>query len=234
MTHQQIRKFFTVFARHVDRPVAILLTGAAAGSLLGSVRPSKDVDFAVLLRHRRNARTWAMVEEAAREATRATGIAAQFAENIDRRSMISLLDYRRHTRPYRRFGSVAVRVLEPAYWAIGKLVRSYAYDVQDLARVLKRQRVTPLSLAHLLGRALRASPRSTTCERFRRQVEDFFRTRGRAVWGRSFDSTKAIAAFHRTAQIPLTSRGVPGVGARHPLRKRYLKRCLAPLVPGTM
>ena len=36
---------------------------------------------------------------------------------------------------------------------------------------------------------------------FRRQVEHFFRTHGRAVWGRGFDAGSAIAAFHRAAQI---------------------------------
>jgi hypothetical protein len=37
---------------------------------------------------------------------------------------------------------------------------------------------------------------------FRRHVEHFFATHGAAVWGKRFDATRAVAAFHRAAKIP--------------------------------
>lgn len=200
MTRRQIKRFFKAFARRVDQPATVLLTGAAAGSLMGSSRPSLDVDFEVVLSPR-SQRRWEAIEQAVAEASQETGIAAQFGEEIGRWSLISLLDYARHTRPYQRFGTVEVRLLEPAYWAIGKLARYLDPDVRDLVQVLRRQRLAPEPLARLWGRALRESPRSTACWAFRRQVEHFLATHGRAIWGPSFDAAAAIAAFHRAAGI---------------------------------
>src|SRR3989338_3441186 len=109
MTPQQIARFFTVMARALDAPATVVLTGAAAGTLMGAGRPSLDVDFAVVLPWGRPAVPWSRVEQAVQAATRQTGIAAQFAEDISRWSLISFLEYRRHTRPYRRFGRLDVR-----------------------------------------------------------------------------------------------------------------------------
>lgn len=197
MTPQQIDRFFRVLAKHLAHPATVILTGAAAGSLMGGVRPSRDIDFAVRIPPRR----WAEVEAAAQMAMRETGIAANFASDIARWSMIALLDYQRHTRPYRRFGLITVRLLAPAYWAIGKLTRYLDTDVHDVVRVLKRERSDPALLARLWGRALKTSPRSTACWTFRRQVEHFFQTEGRRIWGRGFGPARAISVFHRAAGI---------------------------------
>lgn len=201
MTPQQIARFFTVMARSLDAPATVLVTGAAAGTLMGAGRPSLDVDFAMVLPWGWTTVAWSRVEQAVQQATRQTGIAAQFAEDISRWSMISFLDYRRHTRLYRRFGRLEVRILGPAYWAIGKLTRYLDLDVQDLIRVLRRARLAPEPLARLWGRALKASPRSDACWSFRRHVETFFHRHGPAVWGRAFDPSRALAAFHRAAGI---------------------------------
>ncbi|OGX41042.1 MAG: hypothetical protein A3C53_06665 [Omnitrophica WOR_2 bacterium RIFCSPHIGHO2_02_FULL_68_15] len=204
MTPQQIARFFTVMARALDAPATVVLTGAAAGTLMGAGRPSLDVDFAVVLPWGRPAVPWSRVEQAVQAATRQTGIAAQFAEDISRWSLISFLEYRRHTRPYRRFGRLDVRVLEPPYWAIGKLTRYLDLDVEDLIRVLRRARLAPEPLARLWGRALKASPRSDACWSFRRHVETFFHRHGPAIWGRAFASARALAAFHRAAGLQET------------------------------
>lgn len=201
MTPQQIARFFAVMARSLTVPVTVVLTGAAGGTLMGAGRPSLDVDFAVVLPRRGRAVPWEVVESAVQAATRQTGIAAQFAEDISRWSMISFLDYTRHTHRYRRFGTVEVRVLDPAYWALGKLARSLELDVQDLVRVLRRAGLAPEPLARLWGRALKASPRSDARWSFRRHVEAFFQRQGPAIWGRAFEPAHAIAAFHRAAGI---------------------------------
>ena len=205
MTAKPLDRFFTVFAaaygERATAPLTVIVTGATAGLVLGSVRPSRDVDFAVVFARRPGESTWAAVEAAAREATHRTGLAAQFAEDIGRWSMISFLDYPRHARLHKQFGRVEVRLLEPAYWAIGKLARSLDSDIRDLVQVLRRQRLAPVPVARVWGRALKASPRSTACWQFRRQVEHFFTTHGRAVWGNLFEPSRAIQIFHRAAGV---------------------------------
>jgi hypothetical protein len=67
--------------------------------------------------------------------------------------------------------------------------------------VLKRQKISWSGLARLCGECLRSSPRSTQLYLFRRQVEHFFQRHGRIVWGKSFESERAVAVFHRAAKI---------------------------------
>lgn len=200
MTRQQLDRFFTTLAREYDGSVRVILTGAAAGSITGPLRPSLDVDFGVEL-PRRTASRWQALTEAIERTVRLTGIPAQYAEDIDRWGAISLLDYRAHTTPYRRFGKVRVDVLDPAYWSIGKLTRYLDPDVFDMVAVLKRTRVPVVRLVRLWGRALRASPRSMACTEFRTHAEHFLQTHGRRIWGTPFDANRAIAAFHRAAGV---------------------------------
>lgn len=201
MTPRQIDRFFRILASELDRPASVILTGAAAGSVWGHVRPSLDVDFAIRLPARRNRRDWQRVATAVERTTRLTAIQANYAEDIDRWGAISLMDYRRRAIPYRRFGKLDVRLLDPATWSIGKLTRYLDPDVHDLIAVLKRQRVPMARLVRVWGKALRASPPSTTCTQFRKQTEHFLYTYGRTIWGRGFNPTQAIQQFRREARI---------------------------------
>lgn len=198
MTERQIRRFFQALAGELKRPVRVTLTGAAAGALLGSVRPSLAIDFQIEPAQGARGR-WDELEVAIGRAVQLTGIQANFAQDIDRWGAISLLDYRRHTRPYATFGRLRVRLLDPRYWAIGKLSRYLDPDVQDLVAVLKRQRPPVAQLARLWGRALAASPRSSACTQFRAQVEHFLRTYGPAIWGPGFNADMVIQQFHEAA-----------------------------------
>ena len=96
-----------------------------------------------------------------------TGIAAQYAEDIDRGSSITYLDP----------------------------------DIRDVDEVMKGTRTPPAELAKVLGLALKKSPRSTACDLFRRQVEDFFSSSGRRIWGKRYSPDKAIRAFHESTGI---------------------------------
>jgi len=211
MSRRQIARFFQVLSKELEERVTVVLTGAAAGSLLGHVRPSLDIDFAVRP-SRTSRRAWQRIEEAIERTVRLTGIQANFAEDIDRWGPISLMDYLRHTRPYRRFGTLNVRVLDPAYWSIGKLSRYLEPDVRDLVSVLRRQRVPANRVVRVWARALRASPRSMALPQFRRQAEDFLRACGRAIWGTPFDPEGAIRLFHRLVgtQAPSPAGGGRG------------------------
>jgi len=204
MTPRTIEKFFRVLAREYDAAVTIIVTGAAAGSLFGHIRPSQDIDFGLVLGH--SARQWERFQEAVSRTVQQTGIQVNFTEDIDRWNSIALLDYRRHTMPYRRFGQLIVRLLAPAHWAIGKLTRYFDLDVDDLVHVLRRTRVPAASTVRLWGKALRESPRSTAVIQFRNQVEHFLKTYGRQVWGPSFDAETALAQFYHAAGLRATSR----------------------------
>lgn len=200
MEPSEIHRFFRVLGRALPRPAVAILTGAAAGSLLGNVRPSLDIDFAIYV-ERGPKGTWEDIAAAVERATQTTGISAQYSEDIERWGMITLGDYREKSLPYRRFGRVEVRLLHPAHWAIGKLGRYLEPDILDLQAVLKKRRVELEEALKLWGGALRASPRSSSLLHFRKHVEHFLRTHGRAIWGARFDSAEAIQTFHRHAGV---------------------------------
>lgn len=202
MTPSEIDRFFSKLSARLPCPASVILTGAGAGTLLGGVRPTHDLDFE-LRPARRSFRQGALrqaLETAVEEVSRETGIACNFTEDIDHWSSITLLDYRKHARNYKRFGKLSVRLLAPLYWSIGKFGRYLSSDIEDLMFVLTKHKVKPRTLARLLGRALRESPTSNALFLFRRQVEDFFRTYGPRVW-KGYASDKAIAAFHQAAGV---------------------------------
>ena len=199
MDQKQINRFFRSVALHLDRPARVIVTGAAAGSLLGYIRPSLDIDFAVEWVGQ-SKKEWRKMEEAITQAQKLTGIHANYAEEIDRWGAISLLDYRSHVRPYRSFGKLRVTVLDPAYWTIGKMTRFLNSDIQDMIEVISREGIPSGKLARLWGKALRASPHSTASFQFRKQVEYFLRQHGKSVWGKQFNPEPSIKLFHEKAQ----------------------------------
>ncbi len=200
MTRAQIDRFFRVLAVQLGQKAVVLVTGAAAAAIWGRVRPSVDIDFAVRMT-RRGENAWEAFEQAVARTVGLTGVQANYAEDLDHWGLITLLDYRRHTRSYRRFGALEVRLLDPTYWSIGKMTRYLDPDVRDMVQVFKRQRVPADRLVRLWGRALRRSPRSIVLSQFRRQVEHFLRTHGHAIWGRKFDAERALRRFYKEAGI---------------------------------
>lgn len=193
MNKAQIERYFKTLGKIYAKKCRIILTGAAAGVLYGRVRATMDVDFSA------EAADWERFSRAVEETSLRTGVAAQYAEDIDRWSSITLMDYKKHTFVYGRFGPVEVRLMEPSYWAIGKLSRYLDPDVMDLVKVFKKTGTPWQETASVAGRALRQSPKSTACFLFRRQVEDFFKRFGKKVWGWTFDAEEAIALFHEWA-----------------------------------
>ena len=203
MTPRRIEHFLGVLARELGVPARAYVTGAAAAALWGRVRPSVDVDLGIELvgGGERPAGGWQVVEAAVDRTRRLTGIPANVAEDIDRWGMITLLDYRRSSRRYRRFEKLEVRLLNPTNWAIGKLTRFLDSDIRDVTAVFRAKSVPAPAAARTWGRALRASPASTTQMQFRRNVVYFFTHQGRSIWGRAFDPTPAIRAFERAARV---------------------------------
>lgn len=204
MNRGEIARYFRILAGIYRRPCTIILTGAAAGTFYGNIRATLDLDFAIRFKARSKKKresAWQEFAGCAQEVSLRTGIAAQYAEDIDRWSSITYLDYQNHTIRYRRFGLIEVRLLDPCYWAIGKMTRYLDPDIRDLIEVLKKTRTPPAKLARVLGMALRKSPKSTACELFRRQTEDFFRSYGPRIWGRQFSSKRILAVFNRNYRL---------------------------------
>ena len=199
MDKKQIDIFFKTLNQRikdsVHRKVKIILTGAAAGVLLGANRPSIDIDFAIDC----DKRYWDAIEKATKEASDIAGIAVNFSQDIDRWSQITFLDYKRHIIKYKTFGVVEVSILSPDYWSIGKITRYLEPDVDDLVKVLKNNSIPAIKLATLWGEALSKSPRSSACFTFRRHVEHFFKAYGRVIWGKNFDETRRLEEFWRAA-----------------------------------
>ena len=205
MNSGEILRYFKIVSRHFDEPSEVILTGAACGSFYGRIRASMDVDFAIRFKTTSAAtkeKLWFEFKEATRKATIRTGMAAQYAEDIDRWSMISFLDYRKKARPFRHFGKIEIRLMDPVHWSIGKFMRYLSLDTRDLIQVLKRTKTAWEPEVRTLGRALRKSPRSTNSFLFRKHVEHFLTTYGRFVWGKKFNPGKALRQFHRAAGIP--------------------------------
>ncbi len=202
MNPMEVERFFKGVARDFKGRAGIYLTGAAAGSTMGSIRPSMDIDFAVSLKSR-DPRHWAEFESAVEKNRRLTGIQTNYSEDIDRWSQVTYLDYRKHCRPFKTFGGIQVRVLNPEYWSIGKMTRYIDLDVKDMVAVFRKQRTPAGRLAGLWGKALRLSPKSSALMLFRRQVENFLGSYGRDIWGKGFSAAKVLDVFYRSAGIRL-------------------------------
>jgi hypothetical protein len=203
LTRRDLSRFFGALASRLPCRVTLVLTGGGEALLLGGRRPTGDIDFGVNV-HARDRHRWPDVEAAIAATTAETGIAVRFSDDIDRRSSVSVPAGRRTSRRLRTIGSLDVRLLDPACWAIYKLARYLDSDVEDLVAVLRNARVPWLGLARLCGVALRSSPRSTQLGLFRHHVEHFFRIHGSAVWGRRFDEERAVRTFRRAGTIPVS------------------------------
>ncbi len=202
MDKNQIETFFQVMAENLPCEITVALTGAAAGSLMGRVRPSLDIDFGILPRENAlTPQTWQLLEASIDKATQKTGIAAQYARDIDRWSMISFLDYADHLRFFKKIGNIRVCFLAPEYWSIGKMGRFLDLDLQDILTVMTQEKTDPQRLAGIWGKALKASIPSTASSDFKKRVEYFFRTHGTQIWGKSFNTDKTLESFHSGAGI---------------------------------
>ena len=195
MRKNLIDLFFMELNRELDRPADVIVTGAAAGALLGSVRPSVDIDFEMRVRSKKAGGKPA--DQAVRAAASRVGIATNYSEDISRWSMIDFLDYRKQALPYKKIGLLDVKFMAPEYWTIGKMVRYWELDVQDVRKVIRKRKISPDELVSLWARALRASPLSQACGEFRDHVTDFLKRYGKRLWGSAFDADAALDVFDR-------------------------------------
>ena len=195
--------FFKALAKHWPYPSKIIVTGAWAAQEWGSVRPTQDIDFEIQLVGRKT-----KIEEfqkAVQEASRISGLQAQFSTDIDRWSQITYLDYRKWAKVYKKFNKLTVTVMDPLYWSIGKIARFWDQDLQDLIQVFKSVKPDPIQVALLWNKALRKSPQSNALFLVKKNALYFFKTFGPQLWGKAFQLEKIEKIFikteHRTPNI---------------------------------
>lgn len=198
-----IHRFFKELDQELGRPAEVILTGAAAGSLLGVVRPSMDIDFQIKVRWGRKRPELSEVREAIQRAAEKTGVAVNYSEDIGHWSMINFLNYSQTALSYGRIGQLRIQIMGPKHWTIGKMGRFLELDIRDILRVIQRRKLKSDRLISLWGRALRSSPLSLELGTFRRNVIYFIERYGKKAWGRTFARDRAIRLFKKSAGIPI-------------------------------
>ena len=203
MTPQEIDRFFAALAGQFNIRTKIILTGAAAGAVWGSVRSSLDIDYAIEieLSGQDPRLAWDKVQKAIQKTVALTGIPVNYASDIDRWGAISLLDYKKHVTLYKRFGAIKVYTLDPAYWSIGKITRYLEPDIQDMIAVFRGGDIAPELIIVVWGKAVRNSPVSTAQFEFRKHVEHFIWTYGAKIWGEKRNLEKLLDKFFEEAGI---------------------------------
>lgn len=184
MRKKQIDLFFRELDKALGQKAEIILLGASAGSLMGHIRPSFDIDFEIRLGgSKEKARKAA---EKILSTAQKVGVAVNFSENVDHWSMVSYLDYRKTAIPYKQFGNLNVKLIAPEYWTIGKMARYYALDAKDMAAIIKRKKLKPQSLVRLWKRALDGSDLSLELGQFKIHANHFLKNYGPRIWGKTF------------------------------------------------
>ncbi len=184
MHKRQIDLFFRELDKALRKKAEIILLGASAGSLMGHIRPSFDIDFEIRLN--KTTRNKKGVEEAILRTARKVGVAVNFSENVDHGSMVSYLDYRKTALPYKKFGRLNVKLIAPSYWTIGKMARYYALDAKDMAAIIKKKKLKLQPLIRLWKRALDQSDLSLELGQFKKHAAHFLKTYGPRLWGKNY------------------------------------------------
>lgn len=194
MNKRQISLFFKILDRELALKATIILTGASAGSLMGHLRPSLDIDFEIKLENR-HAQAKQKLEQAIDKAAQVSGVAVHFSENIGGWSRINYLDYRKTAVSYQKMGKLNVKLIAPEYWTIGKMARFLELDIQDMLKIIGKKKLKPKALIHLWAKAVRSSDLSLELGQFCDHVIYFLRRYGKKLWGRQTDVPSLINQF---------------------------------------
>jgi hypothetical protein len=196
MNPEKIDLFFTLLDKKLQQPAEIIIIGAAAGSLMGHIRPSIDIDFEIRLRHAGVADAvdlYSITDAINREIQ----IAAQYSDDVGHWSMINFLNYRETAIPYKTFGQLSVKLIAPNYWTIGKMGRYFAPDIADMIAIIKHKKLSRQDMIDTWRRARDSSGLSLEVRDFQSHVIDFLKTHGKEVWGSGFNADEAVAEFKK-------------------------------------
>jgi hypothetical protein len=195
----RIDAFFRRLDEKLGLRAEIILIGASAGSLMGHIRPSLDIDFEITPTSRVSGAKKERIQQAVMDVSRQMGIAVNFSDDVSHWSMIDFLDYRRTAKSYKKIGRLNVKLIAPEYWTIGKMTRFLELDIQDMMKIIRIKKIPAKRLIELWARALRASGLSLELGRFRRHVEFFLAKCGPKVWGKDYRADAALRLFRSAA-----------------------------------
>ena len=199
MRKKQIDLFFRKLGEELDTPCEVILVGASAGSLMGHIRPSFDIDFEIRCR-RKTRKLKTLLPRVIDQAAEFAGVAVNFSENVGGWSMINYLDYRKTAVVYKKFGKIKVKIIAPEYWTIGKMARFLKLDIEDMVQLVRRKKLKPERLIKIWAKALLSSDLSLELGQFRDHVVYFLKTCSKRIWGKSINSGKLINSFLRQIQ----------------------------------
>lgn len=185
MRKRQIDLFFKELDKALNLKAEIILLGASAGSLMGHIRPSFDIDFEIRAAGRKPDKN--RISKVILDTARKVRVAVNYSENVDHWSMVSYLDYRKTAVPYKTFGKLNVKLIAPAYWTIGKMARYYALDIKDVAVIIRKKKLQPRALVKLWKLAMDQSDLSLELGQFKKHAVHFLETQGKRLWGKTFD-----------------------------------------------
>ncbi|OGW84077.1 MAG: hypothetical protein A2987_05400 [Omnitrophica bacterium RIFCSPLOWO2_01_FULL_45_10] len=196
MNKRQIDLFFKILDQELDLNGIVILTGAGAGSLMGHIRPSFDIDFEIRL-HRKTPAIKTKLQMSIDKAAKIAGVAVNYSENISGWSRINYLEYRKTAVPYKTIGKLRVQLIAPAYWTIGKMARFYELDIQDMVQIISKKKLKPELLIDIWAKAIRASDLSLELGQFRDHVIYFIKHYAKKIWGPATDPVILIATFEQ-------------------------------------
>lgn len=194
MSPRTIDLFFEALDRELGLSAAVIITGAACGSLMGHIRPSFDIDFEIQFA-KKNAQAKAKLELAIDRAAKLAGVTVNYSENIGGWSRVSYLDYRRTALLYKTIGRLRVKLISPEYWTIGKMARFLELDIQDMVNIIRKKKLRPERLIQIWARAIHASDLSLELGEFRDHVVYFLTRYGRKIWNREGDLALLVDQF---------------------------------------
>ena len=195
MKKTEIDLFFKQLDAELGVEAEIILIGASAGSLMGHIRPSLDIDFEIRPKQEADAAEKERIHQAVMAVSKNLSIAVNFSDDIGHWSMINFLDYRRTAAPYKKIGRLNVKLISPEYWTIGKMGRFLELDIQDVMKIVRIKKIPSSRLIALWAAALKASALSLELGQFRQHVEFFLTKCGPRVWGKDYDPEKAVQDF---------------------------------------
>ena len=201
MKQRQIDLFFKILNAELEKKAEVILIGASAGSLMGHVRPSADIDFEVRLKSSRSAKVKANLASAIGKAAAVAGVAVNYSENVGGWSRINYLDYRKTALFYKTFGKIRVKIIAPSYWTIGKMARFLELDIQDMVKIIRSKKIPLKVLIRVWAKALRSSDLSLELGQFRDHVFYFLKRHGVRLWGKSFDFDRSRKSFMKQAGL---------------------------------
>ena len=194
MNKIKIHAFFKRLDTNLKETATVIVVGASAASLMGHVRPSFDIDFEIRLkRHVRIKKI--RLAKAIIQSAQETGVAVNFSENIGGWSMINYLDYRKTAVAYKHFGKLDVKIIEPAYWTIGKMTRFLELDVQDMVKIIRKKKIQPKRLIGIWAQAFKTSDLSLELGQFKDHVLYFLKSYSKKIWGKKIEVQSLIELF---------------------------------------